>query len=139
MPSDQDLWGELVQYEHPDWQLLYEIVGLELADWFMWMNEFELEDGVRAHAYKHIYMRRYFLLAADGRALRYLSRGRYREIDRLSAIEHVFECWEDCTTDAQDIAELRAGLLKARRRAAACTARERSRPPRRPAPDRQGS
>ncbi len=99
-------------------QLLYDIVGIELADWFMWMDEYELEDGVRVHAYKHIYTRRYFHVAADGRAFEYIADGVYREINRLRAIDHVFERWEQCTDDPDDIAEVCRGLRKARRRAA---------------------
>ena len=47
MLSEQDIAGEMCQYDEPNWQPLYDIVGVHLADWFMWMHEVELEDGHR--------------------------------------------------------------------------------------------
>ena len=91
----------MCQYDTPDWQPLYDIVGVHLADWFMWMHEVELDDGSRVHAYKHIVTRRYFHMGVDGRAFVYVPRtrlsapGNYREIDRLDAIDLVFLTWEE--------------------------------------------
>ena len=82
MFNGADIAGEMCQFDEPDWQPLHDIVGVKLADWFMWMCEIELEDGVRVHAYKHITTRCYFHLGADGRAFAYIPSGRYREIDR---------------------------------------------------------
>ncbi|HEV2775008.1 MAG TPA: hypothetical protein VGV90_05400 [Solirubrobacteraceae bacterium] len=115
MLSEQDIAGELCQYVEPNWQPLYDIAGVHLADWFMWMHEVELEDGHRAHAYKHIATRRYFHLGVDGRAFVYVpgarlsSPGTYREIDRLDAIDLVFLTWEELAPrpDEADRAALR--------------------------------
>jgi hypothetical protein len=121
MLNDRDFWGEVLQCETPDWQPLYGIVGFELADWFMWMFEIELDDGARVHAYKHIATRRYFHLAKDGRAFVYLPRGDYREIDRLRIIDAVFEKWEDLLPEPEDPEAVRAALARARAAAAAGT------------------
>jgi len=115
MFSDQYLAGELHQYDAPDWQPLYDLIGVHLADWFMWMHEVELENGLHLHAYKHITTRRYFHLAADGAAFIYLSGGSYREIDRRDAIDAVFEEWAELTPPPDDAD--RAALRKACRAA----------------------
>lgn len=114
MFGNHEIRGEVHQYDEPDWQALYDLVGVELADWFMWMCEVELDDGVRMHAYKHIATRRYFHLAVDGRAFVYLRRSIYREIDRRQAIDLVFERWQEmCADDERDAT--RAALRRARR------------------------
>ena len=108
MLSEHDIAGEMCQYDEPDWQPLYGIVGIHLADWFMWMHEIELDDGVRVHAYKHIATRRYFHLGVDGRAFVYMpaarlsAPGSYREIDRLDAIDLVFLTWEELRPQPDD-------------------------------------
>jgi hypothetical protein len=53
--------------DSPDWQPLLDFAGGHVDD-FMWMFEVELEGGIRLHAYKHWWTRRYIHLAADGRA-----------------------------------------------------------------------
>jgi hypothetical protein len=116
--DNDDITGVLVQYDEPDWQPLYDIVGTELADWFMWMHEVELEDGVRVHAYKHIATRCYFHMATDGRALLYLPGGIYRELDRRRAIDLVFEGWDELQPAPDNMAAVRTQLRRARRRAA---------------------
>lgn len=114
MLSEHDIWGELGQCEEPEWRPLIDIVGVELAAWFMWMCEIELDDETRVHAYKHICTRRYFHLSVDGRAYAYVPRHRYREIDRRQAIDIAFECWKElCPKVEHD--GLRAGLRRARR------------------------
>ena len=65
------LSGTLAQYERPDWDPLIDFVGLEVVGCFMWMDELELEDGLRVHAYKSIATRRYLHLGIDGRAFAY--------------------------------------------------------------------
>ena len=123
MLSEHDIAGEMWQYDEPDWQPLYDIVGVHLADWFMWMHEVELEDGHRVHAYKHIATRRYFHLAMDGRAFVYVpgarlsAPGTYREIDRLDAIDLVFLACEELVPGPDD--DDRAALKRARRAAGA--------------------
>lgn len=49
MAHDDAISGKVVQGDTPDWQPLYDLVGAELADWFMWMFEIELADGARVH------------------------------------------------------------------------------------------
>ena len=105
MFSDHDIRGEPCRYDdEPDWQPLYDVVGVELAHWFMWMGGIELEDGGYVHPYKHRATRRYLHLAEDGRAFAYVPRGRYREIPRREAIELAFERWEEVvpTPDEED-------------------------------------
>ena len=114
MLSEQDIWGESAQCEEPEWRPLIDIVGVELAAWFMWMCEIELDDETRVHAYKHICTRRYFHLAMDGRAYVYVPRRCYREIDRRQAIDIAFECWQElCPEEEHDA--IRAALRRARR------------------------
>jgi hypothetical protein len=88
------LRGELVQYERPVWEPLIELVGLEIVDGFMWMNELELDDGLEVHAFKSIATRRYLHLGVDGRAFRYHPSGRYEEITLREALEEAFTDWE---------------------------------------------
>lgn len=119
MANDDSIAGDLVQYDVPDWQPLYGLIGVELADWFMWMHEIELADGARVHAYKHISTRRYFHLAHDGRAFAYTRGGRYHEIDRGWAIHLVFDGWEELASwpeDPDEAEEARDALWHALRR-----------------------
>lgn len=37
MLSDNIISGEVSQAEEPDWEPLRLLVGMKLADWFMWM------------------------------------------------------------------------------------------------------
>ena len=60
--------GGLTAPSTPTGTPLIELVGVELAPWFMWMLDVELEDGELVHAYKHIATRRYLHLGEDGRA-----------------------------------------------------------------------
>ena len=87
MRSDHVIAGKVSQYEEPDWGPLRDLVGMELADWFMWMHEIELDDGSAVHAYKHIATRCYFHLSLDGRALVYMPGGFYHEIEPRRAID----------------------------------------------------
>lgn len=117
MLSEQLLSGQMRQYDEPDWAPLRDLVGMKLADWFMWMHEIELEDGSAVHAYKHIATRRYFHLAVDGRAFIYLSGGFYDEIEPRRAIDLAFETWDGCLTERDDPEETRRELRRARRAA----------------------
>jgi hypothetical protein len=114
MSSSPTLPARHVQYDRPDWGPLEDLIGFELADWFMWMCEFELEDGVPLHAYKHIATRRYFHLATDGRAFAYTADGRYREIRRRDAIDLAFEKWDVLRPEPEDPDAVRAALRHAR-------------------------
>ncbi len=102
MAQDDVICGEVVQAETPDWQPLYDLVGVELADWFMWMFEIELADGARVHAYKHVATRCYLHLAYDGRSLLYTRGGRYREIGRGWSLHLAFREWEELSSWPED-------------------------------------
>jgi hypothetical protein len=86
--------GRGTQGEDPNWAPLLELVGPVLVRWFMWMYEIALADGTVAHAYKHVATRRYLHLASPERALVYLGRHHYREIDIDEALESAFFEWE---------------------------------------------
>jgi hypothetical protein len=104
--------GELVQAERPVWEPLIELVGLDVVDGFMWMNELELDDGLEVHAYKSIATRRYLHLAVDGRAFRYHSPGRYEEIMLREALEEAFTDWQELLPPPRDPEAVRALLAR---------------------------
>jgi hypothetical protein len=106
--------GELVQYERPVWEPLIELVGLELVDGFMWMNELQLDDGLEVHAYKSIATRRYLHLGVDGRAFRYRSSDRYEEITLREALQEAFTDWEVTLPLPRDPEAVRALLERHR-------------------------
>lgn len=117
MHTDHIITGDVTQYEEPDWEPLRELIGMELADWFMWMHEIELDDGATVHAYKHITTRRYFHLAVDGRAFTYTSGGFYREIEPRLVIDLVFEEWDKYPLYGSDPDVIRRELRRVRRAA----------------------
>jgi len=119
MISDQLIPGEVSQYDKPDWEPLRNLVGMELADWFMWMFEIELADGAVVHAYKHIATRRYFHLAVDGRVFSYTPGGFYQEVEPRRAIDLVFARWDEHLTERDDPVAVGQALTRARRAAAA--------------------
>lgn len=80
--------------EEPDWQPLLDLVGEHLTGFFMWMSEIDLEDGVKAHAYKHHETRRYLHIAEDARTFGYVGVGTYDEINPNRAISDAFAGWE---------------------------------------------
>lgn len=86
--------------DDPNWQPLLDLVGEHLTGFFMWMHEISLEDGSKAHAYKHHETRRYFHITEDGRTLGYVGFGTYEEINPNSAISDAFAGWE--TLGSQD-------------------------------------
>jgi hypothetical protein len=112
MVSKNVIAGEFCHHDEPDWQPLYDLVGVKLADWFMWMGETELEDGDQVHSYKHITTREHLHLGADGRAFEYISPCRFREIERRRAIDLVFDTWEELTSGPDD--KDRLALIRAR-------------------------
>lgn len=105
--------GQLRQHESPDWKPLVEILGNELAPWFMWMCEVELVDGGRIQAYKHVATRRYVHLADDGRALEHTADGNYRLVNLEHAIRHAFQGWQHLLPRPEDAAVIRAALREA--------------------------
>jgi hypothetical protein len=106
--------GTVVRWDRPIWQPLVDLVGFELATWFMWMYETELAGGVRVHAYKHISTRRYLFVAGDGRLFAYTARERYREIGRDEAIDEAFDGWESLATRRAEVPATRAAIERAR-------------------------
>jgi len=112
------LHGRPTSSELPFWPPLIGLVGLELVDEFMWMLEILLEDDSMLHAYKHIETRRYLHLHEDGaRAFVCLGPGRYREVDRRTALEAVIADWELSLVEDDDAGPIRAALATARARA----------------------
>jgi hypothetical protein len=93
MLRDGTTHGTSLRSDEPNWQPLVDLIGTNLADWFISMFDIELDDEVRVHAYKHIATRRYFHLAEDGRAFVYAGNERYREIRPRHAIYEAFAGW----------------------------------------------
>jgi len=112
MVSKNIIASEFCHHDEPNWQPLHDLVGVKLADWFMWRCASELEDGVRVHSYKHITTRGHLHLGVDGRAFEYVPRYRYREIDRRHAIDLVFDAWEELASGPDD--RDRVALVRAR-------------------------
>jgi hypothetical protein len=119
MISDQLICGEVSQYDEPDWEPLRDLVGMELADWFMWMFEIELAGRAIVHVYKHIATRRCVHLAVDGRVFVYMPGGFYRQTDPRRAIDLVFARWDEHLTERDDPVAIGRALERARRAAAA--------------------
>jgi hypothetical protein len=44
MSNADTISGKLVQYDIPYWEPLYDLVGVNLAEWFIWTCEIELAD-----------------------------------------------------------------------------------------------
>ena len=105
--------GTPAQGDNPEWRPLVELLGPDLAGWFMWMYEIELFDASRVHAYKHVATRRYLHLAEDGRAFLYRADARYREIHRQHAIAQAFTGWERLCQQPGDAEPVRAALQRA--------------------------
>ena len=89
--TDRILHGTIRQGARADWHALEDLVGTDLLSRFTWMFELELEDGARVHAYKDRITRRAVHLAEDGRAFVDTATGRYRQIDRHTAVVLVLE------------------------------------------------
>jgi hypothetical protein len=71
--SSFEIGGETLSVATPTWEPLLELAPEEIED-FMWMFDVELDGGVRLHAYKHWWTRRYIHLTDDGRAFAYMWR-----------------------------------------------------------------
>jgi hypothetical protein len=102
------------QHERPVWQPLVDLISEDLAEWFMWMFELELEDGTPVHAYKHVATRRYFHLSEDGRAFAYLPGGDYEEIASAEAIDEAFAGWDELLPQPSDPEAVRVAIQRAR-------------------------
>jgi hypothetical protein len=84
MLSMRDFAGEFKQCEEPKWQPLLDVAE-EIVDEFMWMEELELETGLRLQLYKHRLTRRYIYLDGEGRA--WVSRGEKGYRQRYLSVE----------------------------------------------------
>ena len=111
MVSKKVITGEFCHHDEPNWQPLYDLVGVKLADWFMWMCATELADGVRVHSYKHITTREHFHLAVDGRAFEYIpSHGTARSTGGMRSISSSTRGRSSSGPDDRD----RLALIRAR-------------------------
>jgi hypothetical protein len=88
-----DFDGRHVQCRHPNWQPLVDLVGEELADDFMWMDELELSNGRRVHAYKHRATRRYLYLSVTGTAFMYTASDQYRPVPAHGQLAMLLYDW----------------------------------------------
>jgi hypothetical protein len=113
MTSANSIAGSLLQHDEPNWGPLEELVGRQLAPWFMWMHSVRLADDAVVHAYKHVSTRRYFHLAEDGRSFVYSRHGDYREVTPRRAIIVAFEGWESLLHEPDDRRAIRAALRRA--------------------------
>lgn len=127
--SPLGLQGDLLQLDTPNWEPLRLVVGEELLEWFMWMAEIALEDGVRLHAYKHDTTRHYLHLSTEGNAYRFKAGRRlgdpshYAPTALPAALEDVLVTWWDFPdADDESIALARAAIGRARERHRAETA-----------------
>lgn len=95
MGRTRTIRGVFAHCDTPDWKPLENTVGYDVAADFMWMNEVTLDDGRALQAYKHIYTRRYVHLDADGEALVYHARERYRPYPVADVLAAVFAPMSD--------------------------------------------
>ena len=107
------LTAEVHQFETPDWGPLRAAVGMKLADCFMWMCEYALDDGRRIHAYKHHLTRRYLHLGAGGEAYQYCHESFFIETSVARAIPIAFEMWEAMTFERVDGSEVDDAIRRA--------------------------
>ena len=111
MLGDGTMRGTSLHSDARDWRPLVDLIGSELAEWFMWMFDLELADGMRVHAYKHVATRQYLHLAEDGRAFVYEADQRYREIQPSRAIRLAFARWKSLSPEPEDLVA-HAALLR---------------------------
>jgi hypothetical protein len=103
MLGDDTIRGIALRSDAPEWRPLVDLIGTELAEWFMWMFDLALAEGARVRAYKHVATRRYVHLAEDGRAFVYEGDERYREILPRRAIHMAFAGWESLSPEPVDL------------------------------------
>ena len=127
MSHEGTIVGVTTRQDLPYWRPLLDLVGSDLADWFMWMFAIDLADGFRAHAYKHVATRRYLHLAEDGRAFLYVGDEHYREIAPRHAIDAAFMGWDRLIPTPPDPTAFRVALSRARATARASLQPERGR------------
>jgi hypothetical protein len=78
--------------DDPSWNALYGALRPEnLADFFAWMGDVELEDGTRVHVYRHSASRSFLHVTDDGRAVIYVGgEDRYRFVPIADAVRNAF-------------------------------------------------
>lgn len=69
----------------PVWGPLDDLLGDQLASWFMWMGEVKLDDGTLVQMYKHTWTRRYIHLSDTGLAFEYRSPDAYEPVSTLDS------------------------------------------------------
>jgi hypothetical protein len=92
MLSLREFKGGFKQAEHPQWQPLLDVAE-ELVEQFMWMEEIELETGLRLQLYKHCLTRRYIHLDGEGRAWAFRGDGGYQLRYLSVELRHVLDEW----------------------------------------------
>ncbi len=108
--------GIATHRDAPHWAPLESAVGRDLLEWFMWMFEVALQDGVPLHAYKHVTTRCYLHLTDDGRAFEYRGRERYAEVRLAGAIAAAFTGWGIAEPPADHVRAVHAAVRAARGR-----------------------
>lgn len=107
----------MLRGRRPKWRPLIDLVGDDLADWFMWMYEAELEAvGATVHAYKHRHTRSYLFLTRTGDAYAYTSRGCYVASTPAAELESLSRDWETLQSPADARTQLAAAISRARDR-----------------------
>lgn len=114
----QGISGVVVQAESPDWAPLEAALGDVIGEWFMWMHEIRLADGLRLHAYKHVTTRRYLHLASHGFAFDHRIDGSYGIVALPTAIMRAFSGWERAQPPPRHVRALCMAVEAARRQAA---------------------
>lgn len=97
-----------------------DLVGPVLINWFMWMGEIRLHNGMSVHAYKHVETRRYLHLADGHTAFTYIEPDYYSRIRLDSALAEAFCDWDLVGSEkpSEDVAaykDIRLKLTDARR------------------------
>jgi len=105
----------IVQVTQPDWDPLLRLAGEDLTATFMWMFEGRTDEGVRLHAYKHIWTRRYVFLDAAGNAYAWSALTGYWPVSPDRALREALEPWwaEGLGASAADRATALAAIDRA--------------------------
>lgn len=114
MPDYRTLRGRTSRLERPDWDPLIDLVGVDIAPYFMWMGEIELLDDTRLHTFKHVATRRCVHIGEDGRLFTHRRPDLYTEIDVATALEFVFHEWDQLIPEADEKAAVALAELRGR-------------------------
>lgn len=96
MPSRKTIRGRILKTHAPEWEPLLNLAPDHVGD-FMWMGTVQLTDGTRLQAYKHYRTRDYLHLAEDGRAVVFVPKTRYEEVNPPWLLMRVLETALDPT------------------------------------------